>query len=466
MTSPTMERRLCWPFSWRFLVRLQNIFLAITLPLVTSLTMAAPGDIDSTFNAGSPAYIALGATSQIGKMLLDAERRIIVVAQCPGKYDGGVCVARFTADGQADTSFRRTGMAFVDVDPGVDDALVDAALTQEGMIVLSTRITVMRLTATAYPDLAFGVSGRRANSVSSSGFVLAGGRVQVDRPFGTLPLGGICSLGPPIARETFLCMGYLEGVPFPPFFGSTPNISAVSMGMGLTSAPAVNYDSDWGQLSSVAFCGLSYPTYEPAAVCAAVWSWDGRVIPAETGSALRIERPAASADFSGFVGNAKPAVAMLPRGNPMWVGGSCFDYANNFCLARYRVTGQRDLAFAQLGTLEITANAGGYAAPGFNYPFFDLAVDSGANAYVAGFANTGGAFGSTARGSIMRVTSSGSVDQTWGRSWPAVFGRWESIPAGRVAVLTDRNYRALLATVCRHPGTGANGICIERFQIR
>src|SRR5262245_24783792 len=87
-------------------MKLNCVFLSALLALLSSVAMAAPGDLDLTFGSGGKVLTSLGGTDDRGYCVTMQSDGKIVVA---GHSDSDIAVARFTSTGSLDASFGSGG---------------------------------------------------------------------------------------------------------------------------------------------------------------------------------------------------------------------------------------------------------------------------------------------------------------------------------------------------------------------
>ena len=156
--------------------------------------MAAPGDLDTSFDGDGKRAINFGGTDAARAVLVQPNGRIIVAG------DGGpatsFCVARLRTNGALDATFGSAGKRVVDFG-GADESAHGAALQPDGKIVLAggsdLRVAVARLNPDGSLDTTFSGDGKltfswgpfsRARAV----LVLPNGKILLAGFFG--PEGG------------------------------------------------------------------------------------------------------------------------------------------------------------------------------------------------------------------------------------------------------------------------------------
>ena len=96
--------------------------------------MAAPGDLDTSFDGNGKKTINFGGTDSANAVLVQSNGRIVVAGDGAGA--NSFCVARLRANGAFDTTFGSGGRRTFDFG-GDSGSLLGAALQPDGRIVLA-----------------------------------------------------------------------------------------------------------------------------------------------------------------------------------------------------------------------------------------------------------------------------------------------------------------------------------------
>jgi uncharacterized delta-60 repeat protein len=194
--------------------RARTTFAALAL-IASTATLAAPGDLDSTFGSGfgrvrtpvadAYAYIQSSGSGEVLRMpsiVLQPNGKIIVAAGC--KTTGStwdLCVVRYNANGSLDDSFGVAGLAVTDM-RGTDDYIAGVVLQADGKIVVAGSCTetassgtgedfcLMRLNANGVLDTTFATAGKAFTSIRDFDDNATGVALQAD---GKIVVAGVCA---------------------------------------------------------------------------------------------------------------------------------------------------------------------------------------------------------------------------------------------------------------------------------
>lgn len=156
--------------------------------------MAAPGDLDPSFDGNGKKTINFGGIDSANAVLVQSNGRIIVAGD--GAAANSFCVARLRANGAFDTTFGSGGRRTIDFG-GDSGSLLGAALQPDGRIVLAGRsdlqVAVARLNPSGSLDTTFSGDGKKlfswgGFSEATSVLVLPNGKILLAGFFG--PEGG------------------------------------------------------------------------------------------------------------------------------------------------------------------------------------------------------------------------------------------------------------------------------------
>ena len=124
--------------------------------------MAAPGDLDTSFDGDGRRAINFGGTDAARAVLVQPNGRIIVAGE--GGPSSSFCVVRL-GPSALDSTFGSAGKRVVDFG-GANESAHGAALQPDGKIVVGGYtqadevVAVARLNPTGSPDAAFGAAGK------------------------------------------------------------------------------------------------------------------------------------------------------------------------------------------------------------------------------------------------------------------------------------------------------------------
>lgn len=156
--------------------------------------MAAPGDLDTSFDGNGKKTINFGGIDSANAVLVQSNGRIVVAGD--GAAANSFCVARLRANGAFDTTFGSGGRRTIDFG-GDSGSLLGAALQPDGRIVLAGRsdlqVAVARLNPSGSLDTTFSGDGKKlfswgGFSEATSVLVLPNGKILLAGFFG--PEGG------------------------------------------------------------------------------------------------------------------------------------------------------------------------------------------------------------------------------------------------------------------------------------
>lgn len=156
--------------------------------------MAAPGDLDPSFDGNGKKTINFGGIDSANAVLVQSNGRIVVAGD--GAAANSFCVARLRANGAFDTTFGSGGRRTIDFG-GDSGSLLGAALQPDGRIVLAGRsdlqVAVARLNPSGSLDTTFSGDGKKlfswgGFSEATSVLVLPNGKILLAGFFG--PEGG------------------------------------------------------------------------------------------------------------------------------------------------------------------------------------------------------------------------------------------------------------------------------------
>lgn len=135
------------------------------------------GNLDQTFGDYGTATLGLGATSgRAGDLDVDAAGRIVVAGTKVEDFDRNLLVARFSPDGQADTSFGSNGVVSLDVNGGHSDFGTSLEVGIEGKLYLvgytapatsDNRAVVVRLLDNGGLDTSFDSDGKLVTPIGN-----------------------------------------------------------------------------------------------------------------------------------------------------------------------------------------------------------------------------------------------------------------------------------------------------------
>jgi uncharacterized delta-60 repeat protein len=320
-------------------------YCALTLSLLSSVSLATPGDIDTTFGAGSGKVITpIGSESSGYAVAVQPDRKLVVTGDCIGT-NTHFCLSRYLPDGSLDAGFNGTGKVIVPLGVGQASAR-GIALQPDGKIVsvgncyngINYDFCLTRHLSDGLLDDSFNGTGKVISEIGDGGSNDYAYSVVL-QPDGKIVVAGECSNG---SGWRFCVARYLPNGSFDASFNSNGR-NATQIGGISDGARSVALQSDGkivvtGHCYNANYSDLCLARYLPNGLLDFSFNGVGTVV----------------TSFGGrSVGNS---VAVQPNGKVI-VAGSC-DAAigTDFCITRYLANGTLDVAFN--GTGKVTAPFG------------------------------------------------------------------------------------------------------------
>jgi uncharacterized delta-60 repeat protein len=335
------------------------------------------GRLDPGFGQGGKILTAVGSTSSASELAIQRDGKLVAAGQAYVGPEQDVAVVRYTSRGRVDTSFGRGGAVVTDFSPRTKtyDYATGLALKRDGKLVVnvssvkasedSARRVLARYTARGQLDRSFGRSGK---VVGRAGALERSGGVAIQRD-GKIVASGTGRSGFVLARYT--ARGRLD-----PSFGRRGTVSTKFGSSGVGRAVAIEpdgkivaygdfglarytargrLDPSFGQRGTVStkfrFNGVAI---EPDGKIVAVggasakfglarYTADGRLDPSFGDAGIVRTR------FSSGISEAD-GVVVQPDGKIVAAGGG----AGYFVLARYTPDGELDPTFGHGGKAQTT----------------------------------------------------------------------------------------------------------------
>ena len=142
-----------------------SLLIAISWPVVLH---AADGDLDSTYGTSGKNSVSLGGTDNVYGSFLQSDGKMIVVGGARPGSPEDFGVARFNANGSLDTGFGVNGIYTLGITPTQTDRATGVGVQSDGKIIVggytrfasgNDNFAVIRLTAAGVLDTSFGSSG-------------------------------------------------------------------------------------------------------------------------------------------------------------------------------------------------------------------------------------------------------------------------------------------------------------------
>lgn len=279
---------------------------------------SANGVLDATFGIdGKVITVVTILEDSANALTIQPDGKLVVAGHC---YHGGIgtdfCLARYSANGELDTTFGSAGLVFTDLS-AFDDKARSLALQPDGKILVagscSDTFCVARYSASGVLDATFGSSG---TVIAFSGTNI--GRALALQHDGRIVVAGECYFG---GWDFCLARFSANGAP-DPSFGSSGKV-LTPMGSGDDYATGLALQPD-GKIVAAGFCwngtknDFCLARYLPSGALDTSFNNTGKLI-----------SPVGSID------SVATALALQPDGKIV-VAGYCSNGSNNdFCLARY-----------------------------------------------------------------------------------------------------------------------------------
>ncbi len=378
------------------------LLIAMMSLLAVTAVVASPGDLDLTFSEDGKVmtdFLNTGETAEA--VVAQPDGKILVAGyRYGGVYPDGydITIARYLADGVLDPNFGANGKVITNLGVGFNDTAQDMALQSDGKIVVVGKsrydLATVRYTTAGMLDNTFGVGGVITTDVNQSSEQANAVAIQPD---GKIVVAGSANDGIKLAiiLVRYTTQGALDNG-----FGAN-GIVTTTLPEGGVSAQALALQSD-GKIVAAGFGAGNFAL--------ARYTTSGALDPTfGTGGIVTV---------SVGTGQEWYDVAIQPDGKIL-VAGFCFNesYAADFTVARFTPEGILDNTFGAAG---VTRTDLGYM---WDYGSAIVLLPDG-KIIVAGASggyNTGNDF------SMVKYTSAGSVDNTFGINGIIFtdFGYWD-----------------------------------------
>jgi uncharacterized delta-60 repeat protein len=298
----------------------------------TFTTHAAPGNLDTTFGAGTGKVItAMGAGEDTARALaVQPDGKIVVAGSCSNGSDNDFCLARYDANGVLDATFGSGGKVITDVSTYPDNAYA-IAVQPDGKIVVAGSCYMItydfclaRYSANGVLDATFGIDGLAAPFITTGDDYVNSLAIQPDGKFvvaGYCYHGGISS---DFCLARFSTNGELDTT-----FGSAGLVfTKLSTYDDIARALVVQPD---GKILAAGSCSDSF--------CVARYNANG-ALDATFGS---------SGTVIAVGGSSEGHALALQHDGRIVVAGECYAGGWDFCLARFSANGALDPSFGSSG---------------------------------------------------------------------------------------------------------------------
>ena len=368
--------------------------LAVLLPADAT----APGTLDTTFGTNGFASLQNGPYDQVNSVAVDGAGRIVAAIRY-SRSGGGVgafVVARFTSNGQLDTTFGTGGYARANL--GADDQAMALTLDSSGRIIAggSAQINgipvfaICAFSSSGILDATFGSNGCNTHSPGNSGDGIAS--LAIDS-HSRIVAGGLfndtCGYS---TCENFGLARYLPSGQLDTSFGA---------GGFVTSAPDVgaNFYSD-------ALSSLAITSNDAIVVAGSINSGD-----------VVGEFDATGALVNSFGGSGNGFNVWTPNGNSSFtsvridssgriIAAGTDDNAGHFQVARYTSNGVLDTSFGTNGY--VSSNLGTFTQ------LSAILIDGAGNIITGGYSCSGVLGNCPTSFLVARYTPNGALDSNFG----------------------------------------------------
>jgi uncharacterized delta-60 repeat protein len=316
------------------------------------------GTVDTTFGTSGIAAHAVGPGTNLDKtkvVLVQQDDKVVVLGWCDVTHAYDFCLARFTANGVLDTTYGGgTGHARATL--ALEDNIQRAVQQPDGKIVVvghcdsgagatSIDFCAARFTTDGQLDTSFNGTGTRIINIGVTNTVerARGVALQSD---GKILLTGVCSLGGPTGADG--CVVRLNAD------GTNDNSFGTSGLATLALSPGAGTDSLWSiaQLPSgkIVTSGVCTGATTQSEFCIAQLTTNGSLDTSFNGTGYNTDPAVAGAvDDRGYD-------MVVQEDGRIVMGGSCNTAAtaSDLCFVRYLPGGTRDTTFGTGGTMVIS----------------------------------------------------------------------------------------------------------------
>jgi len=383
-------------------MKLNCVFQSALLALLTSVAMAAPGDLDTTFGSGGKVLTSISGTDRAYCVAVQSDGKIVIA----GYAGSDIAVVRYTSTGALDPTFGSGGIVTTSLTGGNDYAF-GITLQSDGKIVVTgivnggTAIALLRYTSSGALDGNFGSGGIVTTAIGTNTFNQAYSlALQSD---GKIVVAGVTAG----SDDDFAVLRYTASGALDTSFGSggivTTPIASGSTDIGISVALQNDGKIVVAGTSGILFQGVpigdfAVARYTSAGALDTTFGTNGIVI-----------TPMGSGDDRANCVVVQSDGKILAAGYVKLFNGQVgpqFDFA----LARYTSTGALDTSFGNGGKL--------ITPVGPTTPLFasqdqanGLAVQSDGKIIASGFATPNGHIANFA---VVRYTSAGVQDPSFG----------------------------------------------------
>jgi uncharacterized delta-60 repeat protein len=313
-------------------------YCALALSLLSSVAVAAPGDLDTSFGAGLGKVItSIGSEGSGFAVAMQSDSKLVATGDCLGT-NTHFCLVRYLPDGSLDASFNGTGKAITPIGVGQAHAL-GVALQPDGKIVsigncyngLNYDFCLTRHLADGSLDGSFGGIGKVVSEIGNGDSNDYAYSVAL-QPDGKIVVAGECSNG---NGWKFCLARYLPNGSFDTSFNSNGR-NLIEIG-GISDHARSVALLPGGKIVVAGYCGNS----SNSDLCLAQFLSNGSLDFSFNGTGMVI-----TSVGGRDVGNA---VAVQPNGKII-VAGSCDSAISaDFCIVRYLANGALDVTFNGTG---------------------------------------------------------------------------------------------------------------------
>lgn len=454
--------------------RVVRAVLSLTLLIVAngpSAVLAAPGDLDLTYGAGTGVVFAtqIATYDSLASTVRRPDGRFLVGGYCSTGLPRTFCLWSRNADGSPDTTFNGTGSVTTQVSASAtSDTGLSLALQSDGKVLFAGSCTgigndfcVVRYNTDGTLDANFGTQGKvlidfgNGNSSDSSRHVFV-------QPDGRIVLTGYCNGQNTICLARLTTAGLLDATFNATGLVQTDVTSELDLGQAALAQPD-------GRIVVAGFCrttpGSPFTGYD---FCLVRYLADGT-----PDTSFGIEGKTTTPIGTEW---DQPRSIKLLSGGKLLAAGQCrvpndggTGLKDSFCAARYLANGTLDSTFGTGGTVTISPAPEYYFGGLDVYPDGRMLVSGACRDLTAGATACAPSLGG-GQFVLMRLTAGGALDTSFSGDGKNYFslGRYSNYQyPSNVTLLPDG--KALFTATCAIGAQGdpnPNGavFCFARFE--
>lgn len=152
--------------------QVKRIFCAVILTCGSTYALAAPGDLDTTFDSDGKLMTAVGAADDYAKSVVQQTDGKLVVVGISGI---NFTVVRYNANGSLDTSFDTDGKVSTDIGSSTSDEAYDVIQQADGKLVVTGYSSTLSAAAAKMALVRYNADGSLDTTFSGDGKLTLGG---------------------------------------------------------------------------------------------------------------------------------------------------------------------------------------------------------------------------------------------------------------------------------------------------